>query len=65
MRWIHPERYVIGDTRYLLVELSEYSAFNVSQTLFHLQTCRTDADHHASGAKSGDSGDPALLQAVR
>ena len=34
----HPERYTIGDTRYLLVELSEYSAFNVAQTLFELQT---------------------------
>lgn len=34
----HPERYAIGDTRYLLVELSEYSAFNVSQTLYKLQT---------------------------
>ena len=34
----HPERYAIGDTRYLLVELSEYSAFNVAQTLYELQT---------------------------
>ena len=34
----HPERYAIGDTRYLLVELSEYSTFNVAQTLFQLQT---------------------------
>ncbi len=34
----HPERYAIGDTRYLLVELSEYSAFNVAQTLYRLQT---------------------------
>lgn len=34
----HPERYAIGDTRYLLVELSEYSTFNVSQTLYRLQT---------------------------
>ncbi len=34
----HPERYVIGNTRYLLVELSDYSAFNVSQTLDDLQT---------------------------
>jgi protein-tyrosine phosphatase len=34
----HPERYAIGDTRYLLVELSEYSAFNASQTLHYLQT---------------------------
>jgi protein-tyrosine phosphatase len=34
----HPERYTIGDTRYLLVELSEYSAFNVAQTLYRLQT---------------------------
>ncbi len=33
----HPERYAIGDTRYLLVELSDYSAFNVSQTLEDLQ----------------------------
>jgi protein-tyrosine phosphatase len=34
----HPERYTIGDTRYLLVELSEYSTFNVAQTLYQLQT---------------------------
>ena len=34
----HPARYAIGDTRYLLVELSEYSAFNVAQTLYELQT---------------------------
>jgi protein-tyrosine phosphatase len=34
----HPERYVIGDTRYLLVELSEYSAFNVAHTLWELQS---------------------------
>jgi protein-tyrosine phosphatase len=33
----HPGRYAIGDTRYLLVELSNYSAFNVSQTLYDLQ----------------------------
>jgi protein-tyrosine phosphatase len=34
----HPERYTIGGTRYLLVELSEYSTFNVAQTLFQLQS---------------------------
>ena len=34
----HPERYAIGNTRYQLVELSEYSAFNVAQTLYELQT---------------------------
>src|SRR5208282_6298550 len=34
----HPERFAIGDTRYLLVELSEYSAFNVPQMLYELQT---------------------------
>lgn len=34
----HPERYAIGDTRYLLVELSDYSAFNIKQTLYELQT---------------------------
>jgi protein-tyrosine phosphatase len=33
----HPERYAIGETRYLLVELSEYSIFNVAQTLYALQ----------------------------
>jgi protein-tyrosine phosphatase len=33
----HPERYAIGDTRYLLVELSEYSAFKVAKTLYQLQ----------------------------
>ncbi len=52
----HPERYTIGDTRYLLVELSEYSAFNAAQTLHSLADRRTDSDSHASGAKSGDSG---------
>ncbi len=34
----HPERYAIGNTRYLLVELSDYSAFNVRQTLEDLQS---------------------------
>lgn len=34
----HPDRYTIGNTRYLLVELSEYSTFNVAQTLYQLQT---------------------------
>jgi len=34
----HPKRYTIGDTSYLLVELSEYSIFNVTQTLYQLQT---------------------------
>jgi protein-tyrosine phosphatase len=34
----HPERYTIGDTRYLLVELSEYSTFSVTQVLYELQT---------------------------
>jgi len=34
----HPERYAIGETRYLLVELSEFSIFNVGNTLFELQT---------------------------
>jgi protein-tyrosine phosphatase len=34
----HPERYTIGETRYLLVELSEYSIFNVAQMLYQLQT---------------------------
>ena len=33
----HPDRYTIGETRYLLVELSEYSTFNVSQTLYELR----------------------------
>ena len=33
----NPQRYTIGDTRYLLVELSEYSTFNVSQILYELQ----------------------------
>ena len=33
----HPDRYTIGETRYLLVELSEYSIFNVSHTLYELQ----------------------------
>jgi protein-tyrosine phosphatase len=35
---VHPERYAIGETRYLLVELSEYSTFNVAQALYKLQT---------------------------
>ncbi len=34
----HPERYAIGSTRYLLVELSDYSAYNVAQTLEDLQS---------------------------
>jgi len=33
----HLDRYAIGETRYLLVELSEYSTFNVAQTLYQLQ----------------------------
>ena len=33
----NPDRYAIGETRYLLVELSEYSTFNVAQTLYELQ----------------------------
>ena len=33
----HPDRYTIGATRYLLIELSEYSIFNVSHTLYELQ----------------------------
>lgn len=35
---VHPERYAIGDTRYLLVELSEFSTFKVADSLFQLQT---------------------------
>jgi protein-tyrosine phosphatase len=35
---VHPERYAIGDTRYLLVELSEFSAFKVAESLYQLQT---------------------------
>ncbi len=34
----HPERYVIGETHYLLVELSEYSTFNVARTLYELRS---------------------------
>ncbi len=34
----HPERYAIEGTRYILVELSEYSAFGVAQTLDQLQS---------------------------
>ncbi len=34
----HPGRYTIGDSKYMLVELSEYSAFNAAQTLHQLQT---------------------------
>lgn len=34
----HPERYAIGNTRYLLVELSEFSVFDIPKTLFQLQT---------------------------
>lgn len=33
----HPNRYTIGDTRYLLVELSDYSVFGVADTLYKLQ----------------------------
>jgi protein-tyrosine phosphatase len=32
----HPDRYAIGDTHYMLVELSEYSAFNAPQTIHQL-----------------------------
>lgn len=35
---VHPERYTIGGTRYLLVELSDFSTFNVAQILFQLQS---------------------------
>jgi protein-tyrosine phosphatase len=35
---VHPERYAIGDTRYMLVELSEFSAFKVTDSLYRLQT---------------------------
>jgi protein-tyrosine phosphatase len=34
----HPERYAIGNTRYMLVELSDYSIFGVTQQLYALQT---------------------------
>ena len=34
---LHPERYAIGETSYLLVELSEFSAFNVAQTIYELK----------------------------
>jgi len=34
----HPGRYAIGDTRYMLVELSEYSTHSVTQALYQLQT---------------------------
>jgi protein-tyrosine phosphatase len=33
-----PERYAIGNSRYLLVELSEYSTFSATQMLYDLQT---------------------------
>jgi protein-tyrosine phosphatase len=34
---LHPERYAIGETSYLLVELSEFSTFNAAQTLHELR----------------------------
>jgi protein-tyrosine phosphatase len=34
----HPGRYAIGDSHYLLVELSDYSTFNAAQMLYDLQT---------------------------
>jgi protein-tyrosine phosphatase len=34
---VHPQRYAIGDTSYLLVELSEFSTFNAAQTLHELR----------------------------
>jgi len=34
----HPERYTIGSTNYLLVELSDFSAFNVADTLYRLRS---------------------------
>jgi protein-tyrosine phosphatase len=33
----HPERYAIGETNYLLVELSEYSSYSVAETLYQLR----------------------------
>jgi protein-tyrosine phosphatase len=34
----HPERYAIGDTRYMLVELSEYTIFHVTDSIFRLRS---------------------------
>lgn len=33
----HPTRYVIGQTNYLLIELSDFTPFNVGATIFDLQ----------------------------
>jgi protein-tyrosine phosphatase len=33
----HPSRYAIGETRYVLVELSEYSTFKIARMLYELQ----------------------------
>lgn len=34
----HPERYAIGSTRYVLVELSEFSVFGFAQSVFQFAT---------------------------
>jgi protein-tyrosine phosphatase len=34
----HPERYAIGNTRYLLAELSDFSGFKVAEAVYQLQT---------------------------
>ena len=51
----HPERMRSGNTRYLLVELSEFSVFDIPKTLFQLQTSGPGGDPHPSGAQSGHS----------
>ena len=61
----HPERYAIGDTRYLLVELSEYSAFNVAQTLYELQTAGLVPILTHPERNPLILGKPGLLQGIR
>jgi len=34
----NPTRYTIGDTRYLLIELSEYTIFHVTDSIFKLRS---------------------------
>ncbi len=34
----HPDRYVIGDTRYMLIELSDFSIYHVEHSIFKLRS---------------------------
>jgi len=65
---VHPKRYAIGDTRYLLVELSEFSAFKVTDSLYRLQTAglvpiitHPERNHFIASDAHGLRGRPPLL----